>query len=143
MNNIYDLLNLSNIPLDKKIELAINETKAALKNITYERTCKIYSQYVFNYLNQNHVVNKIINTNEIGANYEHHFVLIPINGIDYYLIDLTFKQFNNNDINFNELYERGYQKVNDYTFINYLGIVTGEKLNVGINEIYTKRIKIK
>ena len=142
MRDMYDYLNISNIPLEKRIEIAIIQTKKLLENLTTERTCKIYSRYLFKYLHDNHVVAKIISTKELGAEYDHFFVIVPINTIEYYLIDLTFQQFNNTNY-FKELYEKGYERVTDLNFYLYYAIVTGEQANITINEMMLKSDKVK
>lgn len=139
MDSIYDILNISNDSLESKIELAIKETKEYLNNITYERMCKVYSQYVFNYLRKNHVVSRIINTKDIGASYEHHFVLIPIDGKEYYLVDLTYKQFNNKDY-YKELYDKGYEKISSLDFAMYYSIVTNDTTNKSLSDVFSKNI---
>ena len=110
MKDLYDLVNLSNIPLEKRIQLSIYETKKELQELTTERTCKLYSRYLFSNLTKNHIVSKIISTKDLGAEYDHFFNLVPINTLEYYLIDLTYPQFQNNKV-FKELYEKGYEKI--------------------------------
>ena len=61
MDNLYDILNISGNKEDK-IKNAINKVRLELNDLTENQTCKIYSSYISNELNKNHVVNKIIRT---------------------------------------------------------------------------------
>ena len=142
MKDLYDLVNLSNIPLEKRIQLSIYETKKELQELTTERTCKLYSRYLFSNLTKNHIVSKIISTKDLGAEYDHFFNLVPINTLEYYLIDLTYPQFQNNKV-FKELYEKGYEKVTDLNFYLYYAIVTGEQSRVSIHDAFMKSNKTR
>lgn len=142
MKDLYDLVNLSNIPLEKRIQLSISETKKELSDLTTERTCKLYSRYLFSNLTKNHIVSKIVSTNDLGAEYDHFFNLVPINTLEYYLIDLTYPQFQNDKV-FKELYEKGYEKVTDLNFYLYYAIVTGEQSRVSIQDAFMKSSKTR
>lgn len=93
MKNIYDYINILGNK-EEKIKEVILKCKRDL-NLTTDRTCKIYSSYISNYLSEKHIVNKIINTKNLNLGYEHEFVLVPIDSNNYYLVDLTYSQFNN------------------------------------------------
>lgn len=138
MKDLYEYINISNIPLEKRIELSIAETKKELNKLSIERTCKIYSRYLFKNLHDNHVMAKIISTNDLGAEYEHYFVIVPINTYEYYLLDLTYPQFKNDQL-FKDLYEKGYEKVTDLNFYLYYTIVTGEQSTITINDVFLNR----
>ena len=138
MKDLYEYVNISNIPLETRIKLSIDETKKQLKDVTTERTCKIYSRYLFSYLSQNHVVGKIISTKDLGANYDHYFVIVPINTYEYYLIDLTYPQFKNKEL-FKDLYDKGYEVVTDLNFYLYYAIVTGEQSKITIQDVYLNK----
>lgn len=140
MKDLYDYINISGIPIEKRIELSIAETKKSLEGLDVNRTCIIYSNHVFSYLSKNHVVSKIINTKDLGAEYEHCFNLIPINSLEYYLVDLTYPQFQNDAI-FKDLYEKGYEKVTDLNFYLYYAIVTGEQSKVTIKDALLGKVK--
>ena len=142
MNDLYDILNISNIPLEKRLELSIAETKKVLKGVDIKGACASYSRHLFSYLNQNHVVSKIVNTKDLGADYEHFFVIVPINTLEYYLVDLTYPQFENDKL-FKELYEKGYEKVTDLNFYLYYAIVTGEQSKVTIQDIYLQKGRLR
>lgn len=140
MKDLYDIVNLSNIPLDKRIELSIAETKKQLNQLTTERTCIVYTNYLFTNLSKNHVVSKMVSTNELGAKYDHHFIVVPINTFEYYLVDLTYSQFNNKEL-FKTLYDKGYERVNDYDFSKYYLIVTKEQTNNTFHDIFMNNVR--
>lgn len=65
------------------------------------------------------------NTSDLGFDYEHQFILVPINKLtkDYYLIDLTYSKFVKNmedEKIFTELLNKEYQKINNELWIQYL-----------------------
>ena len=132
MNNLYDILNISGNK-EENIKSCIDNVRIKLKNLTEEQTCKIYSSYLNEELNNKHVVNKIIRTGDFSS-YDHHFILIPKDGDNYYLIDLTYSQFNND--HFKELLDNGYIIVNKADLIIYLSIVTGQVIDKEIDDIY-------
>ena len=140
MNNLYDLLNIAGNKEDK-IKESINQTRYDLRNIVEAQRCKIYSSYLSDLLNKNHIVNKIIKTGDF-SNYDHHFILVPKDGESYYLIDLTYSQFKNNEY-FEELLKDGYVVVNDSMLIIYLSIVTGQVIDQSIDSIYFDNTKAR
>lgn len=140
MKDLYEFINISKIPLEKRINLAIAETKKELSDLSTDRTCKIFSRYLYKNLRENHVVSKIISTGELGAEFDHHFVIVPINTYEYYLIDLTYQQFKNQEL-FKELYEKGYEKVTDLNFYLYYAIITGEQSNITIQDAFLNKKK--
>ena len=135
MDNLYDILNISGNKEDK-IKNAINKVRLELNDLTENQTCKIYSSYISDELNKNHVVNKIIRTGDF-ASYDHHFVLVPKDSDNYYLIDLTWSQFN--DHHFEDLLNDGYTVIHRADLIIYLSIVTGEVINKEMDNIYFGR----
>ena len=140
MKDLFEYINISNLPLEKRIKLSIEETKRLLKDVDINRACATYSRHLFSYLSQNHVVSKIVDTKELGAEYEHYFVIVQINTYEYYLIDLTYPQFKNDKL-FKELYEKGYEKVTDLNFYLYYGIVTGEQSKITIQDVFLNNSK--
>ena len=64
--------------------------------------CKVISNYISCDLIEDSVNNKIINTKDLGFNYEHEFVLVKLDLENIVIIDLTFEQFVKNDLNFYE-----------------------------------------
>ncbi len=121
--NLYDkITNIREIDRVKVIEEVIKEVKQEYQKLTTKRTCVIYSSLVYILLNQKHITTRIINTKDLNLNFEHQFCLVPDQNNKYYLIDLTYDQFNNT--NFKELSQNGYIIINDLEFNKYLNIVT-------------------
>lgn len=108
--------------------------------------CKVYSSYVYNELKKNHVLARLINTSDLNFDYEHQFILVPINKLtkDYYLIDLTYSQFLKNmedEKIFTELLNKGYQKINNELWIQYLkNILRNNNVKSSIDEAFNKEI---
>ena len=142
MKDLYETLNISNIPLEKRLELSISQTKKALKDLDIERTCAVYSRHLFSYLSENHIMSKIVSTKDLGAEYEHFFVIIPINTLEYYLADLTYPQFKNDKV-FKELYEKGYERITDLNFYLYYSVVTGEQTKLSLQEIFLQNGRLR
>lgn len=73
-------------------------------------------------------------------------ILVPINKLtkDYYLIDLTYSQFVKNiedEKVFTELLNKGYQKINNELWIQYLkNILRNNNVNSSIDEAFNKEI---
>lgn len=116
--------NIYGLDVEDELIEAISITRSNLNTLTEERTCKIYSSYLLEELHKRHIPARIVNTIDLGFNYEHQFILVSSNEASYFLSDLTFSQFNSN--NFNQLLTRGYQPMNDNEFNYYLGIITNE-----------------
>ena len=107
--NINDLLNLNGGNVLEKVVDSIDEVRDEIGDLTTDLTCKIYSDYLKRSLTNKHIINRVINTNDLGLSYEHLFNIV-VDGIDnYYLIDLTYKQFKNSE--FVDLLFQGYMKV--------------------------------
>ena len=132
MNNLYDILNIGGNKEDI-IKSCINTARYDLRNVVEKQRCKIYSSYLSDLLSQKHIINKVIRTGDFSS-YDHHFVMVPKDSDNYYLIDLTYSQFNNDY--FIELLEDGYTIINNATLLIYLSIVTGEVLDKDIDEFY-------
>lgn len=132
MKNLYDILNLTGNKEDK-IKSCIKKVKLELNDLVEEQTCKIYSSYVSDELYKNHVINRIIRTGDLSS-YDHHFVLVPKDGDNYFLIDLTYSQFKNDT--FKNLLSDGYIVIKKDELNNYLRIVTSKSLNKEIDDIY-------
>lgn len=86
------------------------------------------------------------NTSDLGFDYEHQFILVPINKLtkDYYLIDLTYSKFVKNMEDqkiFTELLNKGYQKINNKLWIQYLkNILRNNNVKSSIDEAFNKEI---
>lgn len=117
LKNIYGKNN------EEELKKSISIVKKELSNLTEERMCKVYNGYLLKELNKNHVPSRLINTIDLGLNYEHIFVLVPKNDNGYFLADLTFSQFNITGKELNDLLNNGYQEINDQTLSLYLNIV--------------------
>ena len=142
MKDLYEYMNIGSIPIEKRLQLSIAETKKALDGIDPKGACALYSRHLFSYLSKNHIVSKIVNTKDLGAEYEHFFVIIPINTMEYYLVDLTYQQFKNDKV-FKELYEKGYEKVTDLNFYLYYAIVTGEQSKISIKDVFLQKGRLR
>ena len=124
--NLYDkITNIREIDKNKVIEEVIKKVRDEYQKLTTKRTCVIYSSLVYILLNQRHISTRIINTKDLGFNFEHQFCLVPKDN-DYYLIDLTYDQFDNH--NFPNLLEKGYIIINDLDFNKYLNIITNNEI---------------
>ena len=145
--NLFELSqNIGKIDQNKAISDSIKNVNDELNGLTKDRMCKVYSSYVYNELKKNHILARLINTNDLGFDYEHQFILVPINKLtkDYYLIDLTYSQFVKNiedEKVFTELLNRGYQKINNELWIQYLkNILRNNNVNSSIDEAFNKEI---
>lgn len=119
---IEDLTNIKNLDLEKEIVEAIEETKEELPNLTTDTTCMIYSDYLSRNLTKRHINNRIVSTDEYeDYSYYHKFNIVVKDKNLFYLIDLTYKQFQNDK--FSELLQKGYMLVDIDTYQEYLDIV--------------------
>ena len=122
-----------------KIEVirdSIKEVKEKLKGLDYNQTCLIYSSALFEILKRKHILVHIINTLDLGYSYLHQFLLV-YDGNKYYLIDLTYKQFNDNSLS--DLNENGYIEIDDNIFKFYLKVVTNNDLTMDLSEAFLKK----
>ena len=79
---------------------------------------------------------------QLEAEYEHYFILVPVNIMEYYLIDLTYPQFKNNEL-FKDLYEKGYEKITDLNFYLYYAIVTGEQSKITLSDTFLNKSRTR
>lgn len=127
--------NIMKVNQNKVISDSIKNVNDELNGLTKDRMCKVYSSYVYNELKKNHILARLINTN-----------LVPINKLtkDYYLIDLTYSQFVKNiedEKVFTELLNKGYQKINNELWIQYLrNILRNNNVKSSIDEAFNKEI---
>ena len=129
-----NLLNVKNNDIEKIIKSTIKDVNEELDGLHPEQTCLIYSSYVYRALKNVNINARIINTVDLGFDYRHFFTLVPDNK-SFYIIDLTFSQFNNKTMP--KLLKDGYQEVNDQEFNKYLDIVTKEHLkDYFLDEVY-------
>lgn len=137
MKNISGRCN-ENVLID-----AIDDTKNELNGLVEERMCKIYSSYLYERLKRQHISVRIINTLDLGIDYEHYFLLV-LNKMDgYYLVDLTFSQFNVKDDTFAKLEDTGYQVLDDNFLNKYLYVVSLGKYNNNchVTDLYFHKLK--
>lgn len=114
------LLNISGIDIVSTIEESISFAKKELNGLTDERTCIIYSSYIYEYLRKKHVLCNLVDTkSDLGMDYEHRFVVVFYNREYHYIVDLNYKQFGENDI-FLDLYNKGYQLMDANFYHTYL-----------------------
>ncbi len=97
MSLYENILNISNKNIEEEIKSSIIDTRRQLCNLNEDRMCLIYSSYIYQNLKKRHILSHIIDTKYLGLNYQHRFVLVYAK--NYYLIDLTYSQFLNNDSN--------------------------------------------
>ena len=85
--------NIMKVDQNKVINNSIKNVNNELNGLTKDRMCKVYSSYVYNELKKNHVLARLINTSDLGFDYEHQFILVPINKLtkDYYLFTVCKK----------------------------------------------------
>ena len=131
---LYDMLkNISGKNNEELLIKSIANVKEILNGLTEERMCKVYSSFLLKELNTQHVPARLINTLDLGLNYEHVFVLVPSNDTGYFLIDLTFSQFNKQSEKLNELLVNGYQYIDDMSLNDYLNIIEKNSFNEKIS----------
>ena len=133
MNILNDIKNQD---IEEIIRDSIKEVKEKLKGLDYNQTCLIYSSALFEILKRKHILVHIINTLDLGYSYLHQFLLV-YDGNKYYLIDLTYKQFNDNSLS--DLNENGYIEIDDNTFKFYLKVVTNNDLTMDLSEAFLKK----
>lgn len=131
-----NILNIKNQDIEEVIRDSIKEVKEKLKGLDYNQTCLIYSSALFEILKRKHILVHIINTLDLGYSYLHQFLLV-YDGNKYYLIDLTYKQFNDNSLS--DLNENGYIEIDDNTFKFYLKVVTNNDLSIDLSEAFLKK----
>lgn len=136
MSLYENILNISNKNIEEEIKSSIIDTRRQLCNLNEDRMCLIYSSYIYQNLKKRHILSHIIDTKYLGLNYQHRFVLVYAK--NYYLIDLTYSQFLNNDSNLIELLKNGYQKIDNNCFELYLkGIENYEKV-IDLDEAFIR-----
>ena len=131
-----NILNIKNQDIEEVIKVSIKEVKEKLQGLDYNQTCLIYSSALFEILKRKHILVHIVNTLDLGYSFEHQFLLV-YDGNKYYLIDLTYRQFNDNTLN--ELNENSYIKIDDNTFKFYLKVVTNNDLTMDLSEAFLKK----
>ena len=132
--SLYDrMLNIANIDKESIIRKAIENTKSDLEGLDYERMCLVYNWYLYENLKDMSCLAYIVDTDDLGFDYKHRFVLVPDNNL-YYLVDLTYKQFGKEDKVLNKLYNDGYQEIDNDKYNYYISRVTGNNKDITIDE---------
>ena len=132
--SLYDrMLNIANIDKESIIKKAIENTKSDLNGLDYERMCLVYNWYLYENLKDMSCLAYIVDTDDLGFDYKHRFVLVPDNNL-YYLVDLTYKQFGKEDKVLNKLYNDGYQEIDNDKYNYYISRVTGNNKDITIDE---------
>ena len=135
------MLNIANIDKESIIKQAINKTKSDLANLDYERMCLVYSSYLYENLKELSCLAYIIDTDDLGFDYKHRFVLVPVDDSNYYLADLTYKQFGKDDDILSKLSSDGYEKIDNDKYCYYLSKVTGSDKDITIDESLFREAK--
>lgn len=79
---LYDLMkNIYGKNNEEELIKSISIVRQKLNNLVEERMCKVYSSYLFRELLKQHVPARLINTLDLGLDYEHVFVLVPKNEV--------------------------------------------------------------
>lgn len=130
-----NILNIKNQNIEEIIQESIKEVKEKLQGLDYNQTCLIYSSALFEILKRKNILVHIINTLDLGYSYLHQFLLV-YDGNNYYLIDLTYRQFNDNSLS--DLNENSYIKIDNNIFKYYLKVVTNNDLVINLNEAFIK-----
>ena len=134
--NLSNLVNIQNINIEKNIQEVINKSHNKFNGLITEQTCLIWSSMIYEELKKLHVPVYLLSTNEIENAYTHYFTIIPYES-DYYVIDLTFRQFKNGL--FPDLSIFGYELLSRDEQIKYLEIVSQKKnLNCSFDDILFK-----
>ena len=140
--SLYDrMLNIANIDKESIIRKAIENTKSDLDGLEYERMCLVYNWYLYENLKDMSCLAYIVDTNDLGFDYKHRFVLVPVDNSNYYLADLTYKQFGKDDEVLNKLYNDGYEKIDNDKYRYYLSKVTGSDKDITIDESLFREAK--
>ena len=114
------ILNIKGQNSRQSIVDAIRETKEKLKGLDYERMCLVYNWYLYENLKDMSCLDYIVDTDDLGFDYKHRFVLVPVDDSNYYLADLTYKQFGKEDEVLTKLYNDGYEKIDNDKYNYYL-----------------------
>ena len=140
--SLYDrMLNIANLNKESIIRKAIENTKSDLDGLDYERMCLVYNWYLYENLKDMSCLAYIVDTDDLGFDYKHRFVLVPVDDSNYYLADLTYKQFGKDDEVLNKLYNDGYEMLDNDKYCYYLSKVTGSDKDITIDESLFREAK--
>lgn len=133
------MLNIANKDIEKTIKNVIIKEKNTINNS--DGMCKVAANFIYNDLLDEHIIARIVNTNELGSGYEHEFVIVKDKN-DYFLIDITYNQFLNKGTILNQqLLVQNYIKVDNLILLNYLNSIPNfYKIDyINIEEIFFKQ----
>ncbi len=136
---LYDMMtNLLGKNTESELVSAISSVRKKLKYLDEDRMCKVYSDFLLKELLNRHISSRLINTLDFGFNYEHFFILVKKYDDGYFLVDLTFSQFNSYSLYFSKLLIDGYQTIDDKGINDYLSIITREKSmnNISLDRMF-------
>ena len=140
--SLYDkMLNIANLNKESIIKRAIENTKSDLDGLDYERMCLVYSSYLYENLKELSCLAYIVDTDDLGFDYKHRFVLVPVDDSNYYLADLTYKQFGKDDDILSKLSSDAYEKIDNEKYNYYLSKVTGSDKDITIDESLFREAK--
>ena len=140
--SLYDrMLNIANLNKEFIIRKAIENTKSDLDGLDYERMCLVYNWYLYENLKDMSCLAYIVDTDDLGFDYKHRFVLVPVDDSNYYLADLTYKQFGKDDDILSKLSSDGYEKIDNDKYCYYLSKVTGSDKDITIDESLFREAK--
>ena len=140
--SLYDrMLNIANLDKESIIRKAIENTKSDLDGLDYERMCLVYNWYLYENLKDMSCLAYIVDTDDLGFDYKHRFVLVPVDDSNYYLADLTYKQFGKDDDILSKLSSDGYEKIDNDKYCYYLSKVTGSDKDITIDESLFREAK--
>lgn len=121
---LYDrITNICGKNYEEELIEAIKATTDELKELDKDQMCKVYSSYLLRELAKRHIPSRLVNTKDLGLDYEHAFLLVSNSKDGYFLADLTFQQFNQENEEFKELLKKGYQTIDGVGLNNYLTII--------------------
>lgn len=127
-----NIFNIKGQNIEEVIKDSIKEVIKELDGLEKNQTCLIYSSYLYNILKRKNVLVHLINTKDLGFNYEHQFLLVYDNS--YYLIDLTYIQFGDNSLG--DLNNNYYMLVDDDILKYYLFVVTNENKDITLSSAF-------
>ena len=125
----------------EELEKCIKIVRARFKDLTEQRTCKIYNGELYKDLISNHIPAKLMNTKDLDMNYEHVYVMVLDDTDGYLVADLTFSQFENDDEKFSDLKDNGYMKMDEELYADYLDILSNSNLYGTITNLVNENNK--
>lgn len=123
--NFYDkLINVRGLDISLQIEKSLEYAREYYENLTYDRTCFIYTSLVYDKLKSLGVSSRFVNTNDLGLDYLHYFILVPYGKDKYYLVDPTYSQFRfDENVIVDDLLEKGYVSLDDDIWNKYMSSI--------------------